>query len=88
MSAWRDMLAPIIAGVIQEVGTEDEKALKKALREARPFAVERLSWPKKVWYDEIQRQLGKKLPVGASPVQRKQFYRCESTGDLFGALTK
>jgi hypothetical protein len=55
-SYWRKIAAPIIAKVIQEVGTEDERALKRALREAYPFG-QRSLWPYKVWRHEVRRQL-------------------------------
>jgi hypothetical protein len=56
---WRDIAAPIIYNIIQEVGTSDEKLLKKRLYEAYPFG-ERAYHPYKIWCDEIQRQTGKK----------------------------
>ena len=56
---WRDRARPIIASVIEEVGTDDIKALRKALREAYPFGP-RKYWPYKVWLSEIARQLGDK----------------------------
>jgi len=57
--SWRTIAAPIIALVIREVGVDDTKALRKALRDAYPFG-EREMWPYKVWLDEIHRQLGTK----------------------------
>ena len=67
---WRDSAGPIIAKVIAEHGTDDMKALRKALREAYPFW-ERKYWPYKVWCDEIHRQLHRKmnapLPPPSSP---------------------
>jgi len=58
---WRDSARPRIAKVIEEVGIEDIKALRKALREAYPYG-ERKHWPYKVWCDEIRIQLGLKRP--------------------------
>jgi hypothetical protein len=58
---WRDSARPRIAKVIEEVGTEDMKALRKALFEAYPYG-ERRYWPYKVWCDEIRTQLGLKRP--------------------------
>lgn len=57
MSSWRDVAAPIIRRVILEVGRDDEKKLRKALREAYPFG-ERAYTPYKIWLDEIKRQVG------------------------------
>ena len=71
---WRDMCRPIIAKVISEVGKEDKKALRVALREAYPFG-DRRYWPYKVWLDEIKVQLGKRK-YGArrpAPVPKEQM---------------
>ena len=56
---WRDKARPLIAGVISQVGTEDIKALRKALREAFPFGTRELH-PYRIWCDEIRVQLGTK----------------------------
>lgn len=56
---WREHAAPIIARVIREIGTDDMKKLRRALREAYPY-YEREMWPYKVWCDEIRDQLGLK----------------------------
>jgi hypothetical protein len=61
---WRDHCRPIIAAVIQRVGTEDRKALKLALREAYPYG-ERSMHPYKVWLSEIRRQLSPPPPKTA-----------------------
>jgi hypothetical protein len=65
---WRSSAGPKIARVIAEVGTEDMKALRKALREAYPYG-ERKYWPYKVWCDEIRRQLalGRYTPISVEP---------------------
>ena len=53
---WRDHCAPIIAKVIDDVGIEDMKALRKALREAYPYGEKK--WrPYKVWLSEINEQI-------------------------------
>ncbi len=57
MTTWRDRARPIIADVIREVGTEDRKALRRALREAYPWG-ERDYHPYKIWCHEIRVQLG------------------------------
>lgn len=68
---WRDHCSPIIAEVIDEVGTEDMKKLRKALREAYPYG-ERKYWPYKVWCDEVNRQL-KRAKYGIKEVQMPLF---------------
>ena len=65
-ATWRTRSAPIIARVIAEVGTDDMKALRKALREAYPFR-ERKYWPYKVWCDEVKRQIQKRLSREVTP---------------------
>lgn len=68
-SHWRDLAAPIIAEVIAQVGRDDERALRRALREAYPFG-ERRMWPYKAWRDEIRRQLeGRQHPKAPHPDQ-------------------
>jgi len=57
---WADKAAPIIAGVIQDVGRNDMKALRKALGHAYPWG-ERSRYPYKAWLGEIRRQLGHPL---------------------------
>lgn len=59
MASWRDSARPKIAAVIREVGRDDIKALRKALRDAYPYG-ERKYHPYKIWCDEIHRQLGTK----------------------------
>ena len=54
---WRNNCQPIIAEVIADVGTDDMKALRKALRDAYPYG-ERKMWPYKVWCSEVRKQLG------------------------------
>ncbi len=67
MAAWREHCSPIIAEVIQEVGTDDMKALRKALKEAYPY-FERKYWPYKVWCSEIRRQLKLDIPILDMPL--------------------
>lgn len=73
--SWRDRLAPVIAKVIAEVGREEPKRLRAALRDAYPCG-ERKYWPYKVWCDEVRRQLGI-AHVGISAREHR------ATGDLF-----
>lgn len=75
---WRDRARPIIARVISEVGTEDKKKLRDALREAYPFGP-RQYHPYKIWCHEIRVQLGEVTPpkneatVRSSPGQMGLF---------------
>jgi hypothetical protein len=76
---WRDSARPIIARVIEEVGLDDRKALRKALREAYPWQMRR-NHPYKIWLDEIAIQTGKKkLPKPG----RKQPKSCDGQSELF-----
>lgn len=63
VSRWRDIARPIIERVLKDTEGQDEKKIRKALREAFPFG-ERRYYPYKVWLDEIrvQRGLKKKKP--------------------------
>lgn len=70
MTTWRDHASPIIAKVIAETGTDDIKALRKALREAYPYG-ERKYHPYKIWLDEIKSQLGLKKQKPEDPNQLK-----------------
>lgn len=56
MSYWRSIAAPIIRQVIEEVGRNDARALRKALLDAYPFGTKRYH-PYRIWRDEIRRQL-------------------------------
>lgn len=79
---WREHAAPIIAQVLKENEGQDEKAIRKALREAYPFGA--LSHhPYKVWCEEIRVQrFGKKSkprkqkgqPVGAGEVEQLALF--------------
>jgi len=66
--SWRDYARPIIARVIADTGRDDEKALRKALRDAYPFG-ERRYHPYKIWCSEVKRQLGVPTPVKPDPRQ-------------------
>ncbi len=79
---WRDKAAPIIAGVIERVGTSDLKLLRKALKAAYPFH-ERAYHPYKIWCDEIREQLGTKRPKAAKVRQRIEAGGDGSQGKLF-----
>lgn len=57
--AWRDYARPIIQKVLKENQGQDEKSIRKALKEAYPFG-ERKYHPYKIWLDEIKVQRGKR----------------------------
>ena len=54
---WRERSAPIIADVIARTGRKDKKALRRALRDAYPFA-QRSGHAYKAWRAEVKHQLG------------------------------
>jgi len=59
---WREKARPVIQSVIEEIGTDDMKTLRKALSEAYPFW-EKENYPYKVWLDEIKKQLSPAPPT-------------------------
>jgi hypothetical protein len=75
--SWRDIAAPIIAATIERVGRQDEKALRRALRDAYPFGMRKLH-PYKIWCDEIRRQ----LIEGAPPFAPRAKVLEEAPGQL------
>ena len=54
---WRSVAAPIIRKVLLDNEGQDEKVIRKALRDAYPFG-RRTHYPYKVWIDEIRKQRG------------------------------
>ena len=56
MSHWRNAAAPIIREIIQRVGIENEKALRKEISAAYPFG-ERDMHPYTIWLSEVKRQI-------------------------------
>lgn len=56
MGTYRDHCRPIIASVLAELGKQDMKALRRALRAKYPFQ-KGASWPYKVWLSEIRLQI-------------------------------
>ena len=78
--SWREQAAPIIKHVIAVVGREDTQKLKTRLREAYPLSWPGY-WPRKIWNDEIRRQLGKKPPLQKGG--RKPLRTPEGQGRLF-----
>lgn len=73
---WRDKARPIIARVLRETAGQDEKAIKRALRDAYPFGP-RQYHPYKIWCDEVQAQRGLKVvkpkPMDIDPNQSILF---------------
>lgn len=76
--SWRDRARPIIAAVINEVGCDDMKRLRKAISDAYPFGFREMH-PYKIWCDEVRRQLGLKsvkdrkgLPVEKKPLDGQE----------------
>ncbi len=63
---WRDRCRPVIAEVIERVGRDDERALRRELRKAFPFGPKSY-YPYRVWLDEIKVQLNKKPKPGGGP---------------------
>jgi hypothetical protein len=59
VSTWRDRARPLIAKVLRETEGQDEKVIKKALRDAYPWG-QRAMHPYQIWLDEIRRQRGLK----------------------------
>ncbi|MFH1614891.1 MAG: hypothetical protein ABIG61_07395 [Planctomycetota bacterium] len=53
---WREHCKPIIANIINTIGKDDMKTLRKALKEAYPYG-QRKCYPYKTWCSEIRRQL-------------------------------
>jgi hypothetical protein len=77
---WRDHCRPIIARIIAEVGTEDRKSLRDALRAAYPYGVRRYH-PYRIWCHEIRVQLG--LVKMATIERMKRARPCEGQRELF-----
>lgn len=82
MATWRDNCRPIIRNVIQSVGRDDMKALRRALRDAYPYG-ERAYHPYKIWCDEIRAQLGLKSggPSRSDLDKLDDFNRRNEDGD-------
>jgi len=58
--SWRTGAAKVIQEVIDRVGCEDEKALRRAISAAYPFGP-RAHWPYKVWLSEVKRLVPKAM---------------------------
>ena len=66
--SWREHASPIIARVLAETQGQDEKQIRKALRDAYPYG-ERKYHPYKIWCDEVKRQRGLKPKLGPKGFQ-------------------
>ena len=80
---WRDYARPVIAEVINRVGIDDPKLLRKELSDAYPF-FEKENHPYRIWLDEIKRQLGQLPPLGQRKPKEKEIDPNQI--DLFGEL--
>lgn len=80
MTTWREHAAPLIAKVIAIVGTADQKALRKALREAYPWGVRKMH-PYKIWCSEVRVQLEHARAVEMLRAQKMPTE--EGQGNLF-----
>lgn len=57
--SWRDYARPIVKQVLEDTAGQDEKVIRKALKDAYPFG-ERKYHPYKIWLDEIKVQRGER----------------------------
>lgn len=77
--SWREHAAQVVAATIQRIGN-DEKELRKALREAYPFG-ERKYRPYKVWCDEVNRQtMGRFSKNAATTLRYTQIHTLKAQG--------
>ncbi len=72
---WRERCRGIIRQVLRETKGQDEKAIRRALRDAYPFG-ERAMFPYKAWLSEVREQRGKGRARGRQAAPAGQ-------GDLF-----
>jgi hypothetical protein len=73
---WRERAAPIIALVLRETEGQEEKAIRRALRDAYPFG-QRAMHPYKAWCDEVRRQRGlkkKKVKTPDAPAEHPTLF--------------
>ena len=77
---WRERCRGIIRQVLGETKGQDEKAIRRALREAYPFG-ERAMFPYKAWLREIREQRGMAKRRGRRNVPGGQ-------GDLFSSVDR
>lgn len=72
MSRWRERAAHVIAETLADCRAKglDERATRKALRDAYPFG-ERAMHPYKIWLDELARQTGKKREQELAKARRQ-----------------
>jgi hypothetical protein len=55
---WRSKIRPIVKAIIDRVGRDNVKELKRALISERPGWVSTCSWQTKIWRDEVNKQTG------------------------------
>jgi len=72
--SWQERAAPVIAAVLAATAGQDEKIVRKGLRDAYPFG-ERAYHPYKVWLNEVARQRG---VVRMTKLRRDQLARIEA----------
>ena len=65
-SIWRKHCAPIIRRVLEETRGQDEREIRRALRDAYPYG-ERRMHPYKIWCSEIKRQRSQPLDKPSEP---------------------
>lgn len=70
---WRENFAPRIAEIIERVGRDDMKKLRKALSDAG--SKWRGYWPYKVWCSEVNYQLGLKKRRLEQPTAQDATYQ-------------
>ncbi|WP_373649031.1 hypothetical protein [Schlesneria sp. DSM 10557] len=83
--SYREKWAPIIAKVIADVGTDDIRKLRQALRDAWDYGP-REYHPYKIWLDEIRVQLGLKKTFdrhAPKPFVPKPFVVADGQRSLF-----
>lgn len=79
-SPWRKSARRVIKRVIADVGRDDPKRLRKALRAAYPFG-ETKYWPYKVWLSECKRQMRPDPPLDDSFLPLFELGSLEAVGD-------
>lgn len=55
---WRSEIRPIVKEIIDRIGRDNVKELKRALISERHGWVSQCSWQTKIWRDEVNKQTG------------------------------
>ena len=79
---WREQIRPIVDRIIREVGTDDRRALRRALIDRRPHWVSSCSWQTRIWRDEVALQLGTKRRRIDKLIQEKRHADDAKSGQL------